>query len=134
MLYGGCLCGAIRWEIDGDFDEMSHCHCSACRKSHGTAFSTYGRAAKQSFRFSQGEERLRRYRSSPPVERCFCSICGSNLLFLFDGLPEVVWVTVGSCDGDPVRRPQAHIFVGSKAGWFDITDALPQYPEYPPHP
>jgi hypothetical protein len=129
---GSCLCGAIRYEIDGPFGEMHHCHCSMCRKGHGAAFSTFARVSRASLRFLSGAEQLRRFRSSPPVQRSFCGGCGSSLLFEVDALPEVVWVAAGTLDDDPVMRPQAHIFVDSKAPWDCIVDGLPQFPGYPP--
>ena len=132
MTRGSCLCGAIRYEISGPFDEMHHCHCSMCRKAHGAAFSTFARVSRASLRFLAGTEQLRHFRSSPPVQRSFCGGCGSSLLFQFDALPEVVWVAAGTLDDDPAMRPQAHIYVASKAPWFEITDDLPQHAEAPP--
>jgi hypothetical protein len=75
---------------------------------------------------------VRGFRSSPPVERTFCDRCGSRLTFGFDGLPEALWVAAGTLDDDPGLRPQAHIFVGSKAVWHEIADDLPRFEEYPP--
>jgi hypothetical protein len=132
MIRGSCLCGAVRYEMSGAIEEIHHCHCSRCRKAHGAAFSTYAQVARDGFRFVQGEEKVRHFRSSPPVQRSFCSECGSNLIFGFDGLPDAVWVAAGTFDDDPGQRPQAHIFVASKACWFDITDDLARFDEYPP--
>ena len=132
MIKGSCLCGAVRFEIEGEFEEMHHCHCSRCRKAHGAAFSTFARTTKANVNVVSGGDRVRRFRSSPPVERSFCGECGSNLFFRFDALPDAVWIAVGSLDDDPRMRPQAHIFTGSRAAWHDISDDLPQFDEYPP--
>jgi hypothetical protein len=118
----------VAWEVDGVFAAMSHCHCSMCRKNHGAAFATYAEAPMRSFRFTAGEDRVRRYRSSPSVERSFCSDCGSNLLFVYEPTPDRVWVAAGTCDDDPGIRPTRHIFVASKAPWFEITDGLAEEP------
>jgi hypothetical protein len=82
--------------------------------------------------FVSGEQAIRHFRSSDAVKRSFCKECGSNLLFSFDPLPEAIWVAVGTFDDDPGMRPEAHIFVGSRAPWHAINDELPQYEEYPP--
>lgn len=132
MIRGSCLCSAVRYEIHGAIEEVHHCHCSRCRKAHGAAFSTFARVRRGDLRFTAGAERLRRFRSSPPVERAFCEVCGSSLLFSFESLPDVVWLAVGTFDDHPGTRPQAHIFVGSKAAWHPITDELPQFEGYPP--
>src|SRR6185295_11878367 len=132
MLRGSCLCGSVRYEVDGPVHDMHHCHCSMCRKAHGAAFSTFARTGAAAVRVVTGEEHLREFRSSSVVRRSFCATCGSSLFFRFDPLPDLVWVAVGTLDDDPGLRPQAHIFVGSRAAWHAIADVLPQFPEYPP--
>jgi len=132
MIRGSCLCGAVAFGITTPIEEMHHCHCSRCRKHHGAAFATYAQVAAAGFAFERGGDRVKRHRSSEHVTRTFCGDCGSNLQFLFAPLPELVWVAVGSLDDQPDRRPEAHIFVGSKAPWHDITDALPQHDTYAP--
>lgn len=129
MIEGGCLCGAIRYEIDGTLGTMTHCHCSMCRKTHGAAFATFAGVATDRFRWTRGQAELRRYRSSSNVDRVFCGACGSNLQFVWLPIRERVWIAAGTFDGDPGVRASAHIFVASKAPWFDITDALPQHAE-----
>ena len=132
MLRGSCLCRAVRYEIAGAVHDVHHCHCSMCRKAHGTAFSTFARITADDFRLVDGEEQVRRYRSSPPIERTFCATCGARLTVRFDGMPDAVWVSVGTMDDDPAVRAGAHVFVGSKAAWEDITDGLPQFGEFGP--
>jgi hypothetical protein len=134
MLKGSCLCGAVRYEISAPIHEIHHCHCSMCRKAHGAAFSTFGRIDKSAFRLTEGSGMVRAYQSSAAVERSFCSRCGANLLFSFGPLPAALWVTIGTLDDDPGVRPDGHIFVKSKASWFDITDQLERHDEYPPNP
>lgn len=132
MLRGSCLCGAVRYEIGGAIDEIHHCHCSRCRKAHGAAFSTFGQIAAKDWRVTKGGDAIRRYRSSAPIERTFCGTCGSNLTFGVDGLPDALWIAIGTLDDDPGARPSAHIFATSLAPWHAITDDLPQFAEYPP--
>jgi hypothetical protein len=129
---GSCLCGAVQYDVDAAFEEIHHCHCSRCRKAHGAAFSTFGRIPAENLHVTRGSEAIRRYRSSPPVERAFCATCGSNLTFRFDPFPDAVWVAIGTLDDDPVARPSAHIFAASIAPWHAITDQLPAFDEYPP--
>ena len=132
MLRGGCLCGGIRYEIVGPVGEALYCHCSMCRKSHGAAFSTFARLTAGDFRIVAGEDQVRSYRSSAPIERTFCATCGARLTVRFDGMPDTVWVSLATFDEDPGVRPGAHMFVGSKAAWDEISDGLPQFPTYGP--
>ena len=132
MLHGGCVCGAVRYEIEGLLRHISHCHCSLCRKFHGAAFGTYASLSTKRFRLVSGADALRDYRSSDHGVRRFCGTCGSSLLWTYDTRPEVVAVALGTLDDDPGGRPEAHIFVGSKAPWIEITDGLPQHETRPP--
>jgi hypothetical protein len=103
-----------------------------CRKSHGAAFSTFARLTAGDLRIVAGSEHVRGYRSSSPIERTFCGVCGARLTVRFDGMPDAVWVSLATFDDDAGVRPGVHMFVGSKAPWHEISDALPQYPEYGP--
>ena len=127
---GSCLCGAVRYEVKGAFKAMGHCHCSICRKSHGAAFATWAMVDPETFRWTAGVDSIARYASSPTRERCFCKTCGSPLVASHSG--NVMEVVVATVDGDPGLRPHEHIFVGSKARWYEITDALPQNDTWPP--
>lgn len=127
MIEGGCLCGKIRYTIDGAIIDVSHCHCSKCRKLHGAAFATYGTVGSEHLRWLSGEEHMTVYRSSAHLERVFCNLCGSALLCREDDEPDVEYIALGTVDGDPGCRPAYHIWVGSKAPWYTITDDLPRF-------
>ena len=126
---GTCLCGEVRYEIDGPLGTMSHCHCSMCRKHHGTPFATTVSASIASFRWIAGERSVVLYRSSPYGMRSFCRTCGS-VTPLLDEEMGLALCPAGSLQGEPDVRPQAHVFVGSKAVWHTITDDLPQHSEF----
>ena len=126
---GSCLCGDIQWACDMDSESyMSHCHCSMCRKEHGSAYATFVSVVESEFRWLAGEAVLARYRATPEssYQRTFCPRCGSaGPMFLEDR----VAVPAGCMDGDPGARPQCHTFAGSQhnAPWFPITDDLKQF-------
>jgi hypothetical protein len=135
---GSCLCGGVKFEITGPLRQPLNCHCSNCRKQHGAAFRSRVRVLAADFRWIQGEELVRYYQSSPDFHRGFCSNCGSPIVNRpgpnarnAPVQPEL-GVPLGILDDDPAVRPACHVFVGSKAPWFEITDDLPQHEEYPP--
>jgi hypothetical protein len=103
-----------------------------CRKAHGAPFSTFARFTASDVRVVAGSDHVRAYRSSAPIERTFCSTCGTRLTARFDGMPDTVWLSLGALEDDAGLRPGLHTFVASKAPWVEITDALPQFPEYGP--
>ncbi len=131
MTTGTCLCGTIRYEIDGPFQMMMHCHCSMCRKHHGTGFATFVSAPLSGFRWVAGEDTVVRYASSAEGSRSFCGQCGSVTPVIMPAAGVVV-CPAGNLQGDLGLEPQAHIFTGSKAAWETINDTLPQHTEYPP--
>jgi hypothetical protein len=130
MFEGGCQCGKIRYRVDGAVQELSNCHCEMCRRMHGAAFGTYAGVKTTDFQWLGGESSVKAYASSPGVVRTFCANCGSTLQALFDEEPGVVYLTMGTVDGNPDCPEPFHIFVGSKAPWFTITDDYPQFDEW----
>lgn len=129
---GSCLCGQIKYEIHGALTGVLNCHCSMCRKAHGAAFRTRASVQVKDFRWLSGEYLLTHYESSRGEYRTFCKLCGSNLVTKFEHNKDVYGFPLGTLDTDPEVKPAYHIFVGSKAPWFDIADDLPQHEELPP--
>jgi len=128
---GKCLCEAVTYEISGSLGPIFNCHCSKCRRWHGAAFRTRASITRSQFRWLSGEHLLKAYRSSDNVTKTFCSVCGSNLASFYLDRPEVVGIPLGGLEQDPGGKPEAHIFVGSKAPWHEITDGLPQFDTWP---
>ena len=130
-LTGRCLCEAVSYEITGPLGPVFNCHCSKCRRWHGAAFRTRASVSRSRFRWLSGEDLLTAYRSSDNVTKTFCSVCGSNLASFYADRPDVVGIPLGGLEQDPGARPEAHIFVGSKAAWHEISDGLPQFEAWP---
>lgn len=132
-MLGGCLCGSVRYRIDGPLELAELCHCSMCRKAHGSAFSANAVTRAAFLSIDRGAQHITEYESSPNRRKCFCSKCGSQLFIRRANNPETIVVALGSLDDDPGIRPSRHVFVGSKAPWHTISDALPQFRVYPGH-
>ena len=131
MIRGSCLCGGVRYELAGGVELINHCHCSMCRKVNGSAFGTFLHAGSKHFRWTAGADLVASYNSSPGNARSFCRICGASMPVV-EAADEHVIIPAGSLDDDPGVRPIVHIFTGSKAAWFEITDGLPQFEKFPP--
>ncbi|HTU79978.1 MAG TPA: GFA family protein [Solirubrobacteraceae bacterium] len=128
-LQGGCLCGAVRFELTAPFLFAGYCHCTHCQRRTGTGSSANGRVPQEGFRLLRGEERLRAYQPPSGVPKLFCRTCGSAL---FSGDPfsdPQVAVRLGALDRDPGVRPQFRQFVDSAALWEPIPeDGLERFP------
>jgi hypothetical protein len=128
-LQGGCLCGAVRYEISAPFRSAGYCHCTHCQRRTGTGSSINGRVPREGFRLLKGAELLRAFQPPEGIPKLFCATCGSAL---FSGDPlsdEEVAVRLGTLDGDPLIRAQYRQFVASAAPWEEIPDdGLPRFP------
>ena len=131
MLTGACLCGAVSYQIDGRISVIWYCHCSKCRKTSGSAFRAGCVCKGERFRWVRGQESIAEYLSPSGYRTRFCRTCGSTVPSEPSGT-DYVWLPVGGLNGDPQSRASHHIFVGSKAAWFEISDDLPQFEEHAP--
>jgi hypothetical protein len=128
-LQGGCLCGAVRYEITTPPSTARYCHCTRCQRRTGTASSANALVPREGFRLLSGKEQVRSFRPPTGVPKLFCSTCGSAV---FSGDPfsdEQVVVRMGTLDRDPGIRPRYRQFVDFAASWEPIPDdGLERYP------
>jgi hypothetical protein len=125
------VCGAVHWSYDAPLTTMLHCHCSVCRKHHGTLFATYVMGSLSTFRWRGGTEKIGSWQSSARERRSFCSVCGSKVARV-EHDTQRVFMPAGALEGELGIRPQMHFFVGSKPAWHMLTDGLPRHDAYPP--
>jgi hypothetical protein len=126
-LTGGCACGAVRYEVADAFLYAANCHCSRCRAATGTAFKAFAGIEREKLVITNGSDKLMIV-GEAAANDTRCGACGS-LLFSVVSDGARVHVAMGSLVDAPSIRPTEHIYVGSKAPWFEITDALPQHEE-----
>lgn len=124
-----CLCGDVAWETSHPFEQMHHCHCSRCRKAHGAAFATYA-GVPEGRLMVDGSANVAAWESSPGLLRGFCRRCGSVVPAQVSS--GYAYFPCGNFDANPGSPVLAHIFVASKAPWYEISDALPRFDAYPP--
>jgi hypothetical protein len=127
---GGCLCGAIRYRIGAPAADVTHCHCTLCRRSTGAPFVTWITVPAAAFAFTRGRPAERP--SSPRAVRTFCAACGTALTFREDARPRSVDVTAGSLDAPETIVPREHIFTSSRLPWIALADHLPRFAEANP--
>jgi hypothetical protein len=128
VLGGSCECGTVRYRVADAFLYAANCHCSQCRAATGSAFKAFAGIGRDKFELVAGSDRLLVV-GEKDLNDTRCEACGS-LLFSVVRNGAYVHVAMGSLVDTPSIRPTEHIFVGSKAPWFEITDNLPQFEEY----
>lgn len=131
MLKGSCLCGGVHYQIEAELGPVYFCHCSKCRKASGSAFAAATLVKPADFELLSGQELLNEFESSEGVFRVFCRRCASHLYSRRTDPSELLRLRVGSLDTPIEKVDVSHIFVDSKARWFDICDNRPQYAERP---
>ncbi len=128
---GGCLCGAVKYELEEAPSMMGVCHCKNCQRQAGSAFSTLAGVPKDQFSFVSGEPKL--YldgdtKSGNQVERYFCGNCGSPIYSAIDSQPDTLFLKTGTMDDTTSFAPQFHVWCDTRQNWVDLPDDVPQMP------
>ena len=122
MTRGGCLCGRVRFEVDGPFGPAGYCHCRRCQRRTGGGSSAQVRLDGSALRVTEGEEHVRAYRPPTGFEKLFCAQCGSALFSRNPEDPAQMSVRLGVFDDDPGVRLEYRQFVDYAAAWEPIPD------------
>ncbi len=127
---GGCLCGAVRYHIEGTPIDGFHCHCSMCRRSAGAGHLSWSMVPTRRFHIDAGEVKI--YESSNQVHRGFCALCGTQMLSKYLSDADHVYITMGTLDDPGAVKPTSHIFADTTLAWDEQDDGLPRYSGMPP--
>jgi hypothetical protein len=123
---GSCLCGEVRFEILGDFERFFLCHCGRCRKDTGSAHAANLFSSTAKVHWLSGEAKVKTFRvPHSRHEKSFCTECGAALPRV-QGDGAFLVVPAGSLDSAIDIRPDAHIFVASRAGWDRRLEDVPR--------
>ena len=128
MINGSCLCGAVTYTITGTIGEITHCHCKACRKAHGSAFSSVASVQDSDFHLLN-KDKLKSYESSIGKHRYFCSNCGSQIYAKRQDTAHII-LRLGSLDSEIDSPEKEHIWVSEKANWYCLNSQLPEREEF----
>ncbi len=130
MLTGGCHCGAIRYEVEGEPHHSALCHCTDCRRNAGAPMVCWTLFGNDHFRVTQGEAKV--YASSEHGRRHFCPACGTGLFYTNDQIfPGQTDVQAATLDTPEALPPTAQIQVAERIAWVKDMDGLPAFQRYP---
>jgi hypothetical protein len=130
VLTGGCQCGAVRYEANGDPVFVALCHCSMCRRANAAPAVGWAMYTEQQVQFVQGT--LTHYDSSVSARRGFCGSCGTQLTWTGEAAPGLIDLTIGSFDRPEVLEPSLHYWDSKRLPWLKFADGLPRHAQLPP--
>ena len=129
--YGSCLCGDIKYEIDGEFENFYLCHCKSCRKDTGSVHAANMFSTNSGLKWLKGEKEVKvfNFNGSGHI-KAFCPNCGSALPNIqMNG--SLLVVPAGSLDTDIPFKPTCHIYLSERANWDNDLESIPKYKELP---
>lgn len=132
-LRGSCLCGTVRFVVQGPVDAFYLCYCSRCRKASGSAHASNLFAPAANLRWVSGEDAIRRHELATAryFARCFCGTCGAPVPSVSRRDPERVLIPAGALDDEPEIRPQRRIHCADQAAWSKDLDSVPRFEQRP---
>ncbi|HEV2595048.1 MAG TPA: GFA family protein [Sphingomicrobium sp.] len=129
---GGCLCGAVRYELQSTPFDCGWCHCRTCQLNSGAPAMVFASVPGEDLVWTQGADKVKSVRSSSFGRRTFCGECGTPFLMKVDHQPETVDFSVATLDQPDTIVPTFHIFWESRIGWFAPDDKLPRHEKFRP--
>ncbi|WP_416796808.1 GFA family protein [Ciceribacter azotifigens] len=123
-LSGRCLCGGVRFKVNGEVLSAGHCHCESCRRATSSPVTTFFTVRRSDAEI--GGESLRFYASSPGVRRGFCGNCGSPMSYQADERPDEMDFYVASLDDGLRVELREHWHWDERVDWLNVADDLPK--------
>ena len=131
-LTGGCMCGAVRYELRSDPFDCGWCHCRTCQLNSGAPAMVFASVQHGDWVAFEGHDKVRTIRSSSFGRRASCAECGTPLYMQVDHQPETTDFSVATLDDPGAIAPEFHIFWSSKVGWFNPGSDLPKHAKFRP--
>jgi hypothetical protein len=129
---GGCFCGGVRYEANGECSNTMFCHCQSCRRVAAAPVVAWVTFSSKEFRFTKGKPR--EFRSTPAVMRSFCGDCGTPLTYRHDSYVDTLDITTCSLDEPNRFAPTHHSWLLHDLAWVKFGDGLPTFQEFRPQP
>jgi hypothetical protein len=132
---GGCLCGAVRYEISADPVVAGHCHCIDCRKASGAPHASFAGFPATAVKLTGATKTYKTKAESGMMSaRSFCPECGSWVTGHPESVPGVIAITIATLDDPELIKPQLRLFDKRRISWDSVDSSLPSFPSMPPHP
>lgn len=127
---GGCMCGAVRYELQSEPFDCGWCHCRTCQLSSGAPAQAFACVRRGDWVVTSGADSIRTIQSSSFGQRSFCGECGTPIYVTVDHQPGTLDFSAVTLDDPDAVPPEYHIFWSSKISWFNPGDDLPRHERF----
>ena len=129
---GGCLCGAVRYQVTGKPVIVAHCHCTDCQKLSGAGHTTGAMYARADFTLTGpvADYKLTSNNGNE-VTRVFCPTCGSPLFGRNSSAPEYLTIMLGTLDDASAFEPEVTVFARNRQPWDHMDETIVTFEEQP---
>jgi hypothetical protein len=130
---GGCMCGAVRYELDAAPIFMGNCHCRDCQRANGAAYNPAIGVPRSAMKVA-GDVKYYESKtdSGNMTRRAFCPNCGSRLFSDPPFASDLMVIVASSLDDPSIFKPAMDIFTSSAQPWDNMDPSLPKFPKMPP--
>jgi hypothetical protein len=129
VAHATCSCGTFTTNITGSLGDVRYCHCGLCRRKTGTAFTANAKVKRSQWQLLGPSNLVTEFEHRPGLYNAFCSQCGTPLYARSDHDPDDIRIRIGGFEGAIDVTITGHVWVGSKAPWYEIEDSVPQFDE-----
>ncbi len=128
---GGCHCGEVRYEVNGDAITHALCHCVDCRRHSGAPVVGWAMFPENQVKITKGK--VKSYESSQQGRREFCPDCGTGLFYKnAEMLPNIVDIKTATLDDPNLLPARCHIQIAERISWMSDIGRLPEFERFPP--
>ena len=130
---GGCYCGGVRYQAEGDAVFKAQCFCRECQYISGGSPNVVMGMPEGGFEYTSGAAKgFQRKDLENPANRDFCPECGTHLVTKAPSLPGVVLLKVGTLDDPSVfGAPQMSIYTCDMQSYHQLPEGLPAFEKTP---
>ncbi len=136
ILKGGCLCGAVQYQWQGESVSASYCHCPDCRRATGGPYTVGVSVAEAGLTIRSGKPKgyTKIADSGRNITREFCPECGSPLFTKAEACPGIVFIKAGSLDSPEIIKPTHQTWIQMAVPWAYLDKDLPGFEGNGPSP
>jgi hypothetical protein len=116
-----CRCGQLRATAAGEPVRISICHCLACQRRSGSAFSAQARWPAEQVRIEgRSKSWTRTADSGNTLTYSFCPECGSTVHYSGGLFPDMIAIPIGLFEDPYFAHPRFSVWEKRRHSWVEL--------------